>query len=68
LDLRPLMNKGANFIDKAVEKIYDCNIEVNLKSDILTAFTFFTDMRDQNIAKKLFLKRRDLMIESPVYD
>ena len=71
----PLMDKGTKYVDKIVEKIYSIDkqglkpdISGDLKSDLLTALTFFTGMRDKNLAKELFIKRRDLMIESPVYD
>jgi len=64
----PLSKNGTELVDKAVEKIYYCNIEKEIKSDFITALAFFTGMRNPELARDLFLRRRDLMIESPVYD
>jgi len=64
----PLSKNGTEFVDSAVEKIYNCNIDREIKSDFVTALAFFTGMRNIDLARALFLKRRDFMIESPVYD
>lgn len=64
----PLMKNGTEYVDTAVDNLYYCEIKEEIKSDYLTALAFFTGMRDIKLAKALFEKRRDLMIESPVYD
>jgi predicted transposase/invertase (TIGR01784 family) len=64
----PLMKNGVNYVDNIEKRIYTDSIELSLKSDLLTALTFFAGMRDQSVATTLLKRRRDLMIESPVYD
>jgi hypothetical protein len=64
----PLMKNGVNYVDNIEKRIYTDSIELGLKSDLLTALTFFAGMRDTSVAATLLKRRRDLMIESPVYD
>lgn len=64
----PLMNDGVKFVDDAEKKIYSGNIDRDKKADLLTALSIFTGMKDANLAQTLWKRRRDIMIESPVYD
>ena len=38
------------------------------KVDLLIVFNIFSRLRDKNVATELLRKRRDIMIQSPVYD
>ena len=64
----PLFKNGIEYVDRSIDKLYITEIDENIKSDYITALAFFTGMRDVNVARELFEKRSDLMIESPVYD
>ena len=64
----PLMKNGIKYVDNAEKKIYYSHKDRELKSDLLTSLTLLTGMRDKDIAGELLRRRRDIMIESPVYD
>jgi len=65
----PLMDGGLDMLEDAEQQLYnDKNLSVETKADLLTAMAIFTGMRDKELAQKLMERRRDIMIQSPIYD
>ena len=64
----PLMKGGKKTIDKTEEKLYKEIKERDKKSELLTSLALLAGLVDKDIAGKLLLRRKDIMIESPVYD
>jgi predicted transposase YdaD len=65
----PLMENGVNFLDEIERKVYqDTKLEIHEKADILTATAIFAGMKDKKLSIELIKRRRDIMIESPVYE
>ena len=63
----PLMKNGLQYIDKLEKEIYNSRISRPERSDLLTIFTMFTGLVDKSLATDLLKRRRDIMVESPVY-
>lgn len=64
-----LMNKGEDFIKEAENIIYNASeLDLEGKADLLTAMAIFAGLKDKEIGIKIFERRRDIMIKSPVYD
>lgn len=56
-------------LEDAEQQLYnDKDLSVETKADLLTAMAIFTDMRDKELAQRLMERRRDIMIQSPIYD
>jgi flagellar biosynthesis/type III secretory pathway protein FliH len=63
------MDGGLDMLEDAEQQLYnDKDLSVETKADLLTAMAIFTGMRDKELAQKLIERRRDIMIESPIYD
>lgn len=66
LPMVPLMDGGLELIREVEEKIYSSDDAH--KIDNLTIFSILTGLRDKELSLELVKRRRDIMIESPVYD
>ncbi|HEO65550.1 MAG TPA: hypothetical protein ENI73_06730 [Spirochaetes bacterium] len=64
----PLMEGGLSYVNKIEKKIYNSSINRSIRADLLTSLSIFTSMKDKLLASELLKKRRDIMIESPIYD
>ena len=65
----PLMNGGEKLIDEIDRNIYgNTKINIEQKADLLTATAIFTGLKDKQLASELIKRRRDIMIESPIYE
>ncbi|MGB9594632.1 MAG: hypothetical protein ACPL7B_00015 [Candidatus Poribacteria bacterium] len=54
---------------KIESKVYQSQkLDIHEKADILTATAIFAGMKDKNLAMEFIKRRRDIMIESPVYE
>ncbi len=51
----------------AEQALYESDLSRPAKAELLTAMSIFAGLRDAALARRLFERRRDLMIESPVY-
>ena len=64
-----MMDGGLDMLEDAEQQLYnDKDLSVESKADLLTAMAIFTGMRDKELAQKLMERRRDIMIQSPIYD
>jgi hypothetical protein len=64
-----LMDGGLDMLEDAEQQLYnDKDLSVETKADLLTAMAIFTGMRDKELAQRLMERRRDIMIQSPIYD
>jgi len=66
LPMIPLMDGGMELLEETERKIYESNDPK--KIDNLIILTIFTGLRDRELSRKLWERRRDIMIESPVYE
>jgi len=65
----PLMNGGEELLEKADRTIYeDKEISKDRKADLLSAMAIFAGLKDEKLGIRLSERRRDIMIESPVYE
>ncbi len=64
----PLMKNGLNHIKRIEKMLYEAPLNRDRKGDLLSALTILTGLHDRSAAEALFLRRRDMMIESPIYD
>lgn len=64
----PLMAGEDELIIQAEQKLYNSNIAKEDKTDLLTALAIFAGMRNKDLAITLIRRRRDMTIESPVYE
>jgi predicted transposase YdaD len=65
----PLMNGGEKLLEQAETNIYkNSEISRDRKSDLLSAMAIFAGLKDKNLGSWLVERRRDIMIESPIYD
>lgn len=63
------MNGGESLVEEFDRNIYkDQRINIEQKADILTAMAIFTGLKDKQLATELIKRRRDIMIQSPIYD
>lgn len=66
--LAALAKDGLVVAEKVDRLLHRSDLPSKERSDLLTIFAIFLGMRDRNIATQFIHKRRELMIESPVYD
>ncbi len=66
LPLIPLMRGGTELTIEAERLIYESEDEH--RADHLTILTILAGMKDKSLSIELIKRRRDIMIESPVYD
>lgn len=65
----PLMNGGEKLIEQIDTEIYENdNLSMDYKADLLTATAIFAGLKDKKLGTWLIERRRDIMIQSPVYD
>jgi len=65
----PLTNGGEKLIEDADTAIYESyEISREEKADLLTAMAIFAGLKDKKLGAWLIERRRDIMIESPIYD
>jgi len=65
----PLMNGGEELLEKADTNIYENNkISRDDKANLLSAMAIFAGLKDEKLGIWLAERRRDIMIESPVYE
>ena len=64
----PLMRGGLETTLEAERRIYAAPMPPVVRADLLTALAVLTGLQDRQLAKELLGRRRDIMIESPVYD
>lgn len=65
----PLMNGGLELIDEIEKRIYE-NTQINIeeKADLLSAIVIFTGLKNKDLAARLLERRKDIMIQSPIYE
>lgn len=69
LPFLPLMRGGTGALEQAQEKIYGAaDLSRAAKADLLTSMAIFTGLKAPDLALQLINRRRDIMIESPVYE
>lgn len=65
----PLMNGGEKLLEKAELSIYESTeLEPKEKADLLSAMAIFAGLKNKELGIWLAKRRRDIMIESPVYE
>ena len=64
----PLTSCEDEDVMEADRRIYSSDLERSVKSDLLTALAIFAGLRSEDLMRKLFERRRDIMIESPAYE
>ena len=68
LPLIPLMKSTRKDILMAEDLIYKGNLPESEKLDVLTIFNIFIGLKDKNLALEFLKRRKDIMIQSPIYD
>jgi hypothetical protein len=64
----PLMADGEKVLKEAENRIYeDISLDNETKGDFLTAMAIFAGLKDKELGSWLIERRRDIMIESPIY-
>ncbi|HGE71486.1 TPA: hypothetical protein ENX78_11655 [Candidatus Poribacteria bacterium] len=65
----PLMNGGLELIDEIEKRVYE-NTQINIeeKADLLSAIVIFTGLKNKYLAARLLERRKDIMIQSPIYE
>ena len=65
----PLMNDGERLLEKAETIIYENKkLKTRQKADLLSAMAIFAGLKNKELGIWLAERRRDIMIESPVYE
>ena len=64
----PLMKGGLDLMVQAENRIYAEVKETEKRADLLASLAIFAGLKDAGMAKIFMERRRDLMIESPVYE
>ena len=64
----PLMQGETHLIWEAEQRIYASGLATEEKADLLTAMTILAGLKDQQLARQLVERRRDIMIQSYGYD
>lgn len=68
LPLVAVARSGEDEIFEAERRIYDSQLEMGIKADLLTILTIFAGLKGKEIVEELLRRRRDIMIESVAYD
>ena len=64
----PAMEGGSEAVWEAEKRIYESELPIEDKADLLTAMAIFAGLKSEALARKLVERRRDIMIESAAYD
>jgi hypothetical protein len=64
----PAMEGGSEVIWEAEKKIYESDLPLEDRADLLTALAIFAGLRSKELTRKLVERRRDIMIESYAYE
>jgi len=64
----PAMEGGSEAVWEAEKRIYESELPVEDKADLLTAMAIFAGLKSEALTRKLVERRRDIMIESAAYD
>jgi len=64
----PLTRCGREEVLRAERGIFESGLERGEKSDLLTVLAIFSGLKSEDLMRELFMRRRDIMIESPAYD
>lgn len=63
-----LTRGGELVLEEAENRLYsDTSISIEKKADLLTAMAIFAGLKDEELARKLIERRRDIMIQSAAY-
>ena len=66
--LAPLAKDGLASAGQVDKLLHSSDLSSSFRSDLLTIFAIFLGLRDKEVAKLFIRKRREFMIESPIYD
>ncbi len=67
LPFTPVMSSTESEVLAAEQQLYESDLPRETKANLLTALGIFAGLREETLAQRLFERRRDLMIESPMY-
>ncbi len=67
LPLVPLMHGGEALTEEADRRIYESDLTLQTKGDMLTIMTLLAGLVSKELPKQLLARRRDIMIESAAY-
>ncbi len=67
LPLVPLMHGGDALTDEADKRIYESDLTLQAKGDMLTIMALLAGLVSKELPKQLVARRRDIMIESATY-
>ncbi len=68
LPFTPAMDATEEDVLAAERQLYESPLPKTEKADLLTALGLFAGLRAESLAQRLFERRRDIMIQSPMYD
>src|SRR5262249_23129318 len=66
--LAALARNGLALAEKLDNLLHDSKLPSSERSDLLSIFAIFLGMRSKTVSERYIEKRRELMIESPVYE
>ena len=64
----PLMKNGMKFARRIEEDLYQSDFSKGKKLDLLMSFIILLGLIDKNLSLDAYNRRRNFMIESPIYD
>ncbi len=64
----PLMDTEEEIVLEAEKKLYNSTLNLEEKSDLLSAMAILAGLKDKKLSQKMFERRRDIMLESYAYD
>ncbi len=68
LPLTPLMRGGEEVVDEADRRLYESNLEREVKADMLTIMALLAGLVSKELPRLLLNRRRDIMVESFAYE
>lgn len=68
LPLTPLMRGGEAMVDQADRLLYESNLPRQVKADMAASMTILAGLVSEDLAAHLLTRRRDIMVESYVYE
>ncbi len=64
----PIMQGGEQAVWEAEKAIYSGELPASERADLLTALAIFAGLKDQQLARQLVERRRDIMVQSYTYE